>query len=295
MGSNMIHEADIDERIEKCERILRENPHSQVFAALAESLRKRGELDAAFRVCMRGIRLHPDYGAGRLVMARISYDRKMYDWAERELSDAIKLDGRTRSTDLLEVEILIKRGFFSKAKVILDRLRTADPDNDYYRTLLKDIDEGKAAKKAKLAETEEFYRLSAKEDRASEAQQIADQGELDHEVTFDSTLEILSKFPKVEAVFYASLAGLVDKSVAPESIDLDAHAASLGEICRFVSSSMDSVNFEQWQEILVEAPSRKYLLCSLHERILIVLCREDVNLGSLKLRIAKIGESLRKG
>ena len=147
----MLDTIEIDERIQKCEKILKENPNSQIFAALADVLRKKGELDSAFRICRQGIRLHPDYGCGRLVMAKINYDRKMYDWAEEELREAIRLDGRTRAIDLLEVEILIKRGFFSEAGIILNRLKSADPHNEYYHSLVQQIEAGKKGRGRKLA------------------------------------------------------------------------------------------------------------------------------------------------
>ena len=44
----MVDRSDIDERIEKCNKILDENPSSQIFAALAEAYRKKGDLEKAF-------------------------------------------------------------------------------------------------------------------------------------------------------------------------------------------------------------------------------------------------------
>ena len=91
----MLNLTTLDDRITKCKKILDENPESQIFAAYADALRKNGELDKAFRVCRQGLRIHPGYGSGHMVMARINFDRKMYDWAESELAEAIELEGRT--------------------------------------------------------------------------------------------------------------------------------------------------------------------------------------------------------
>jgi predicted regulator of Ras-like GTPase activity (Roadblock/LC7/MglB family) len=288
----MLNTVEIDERIEKCERILKENPQSQIFAALAEVLRKKGELDQAFRVCMQGLRLHPDYGPGRLVMARISFDRKMYDWAERELEQAIKLEGRTRATDLLEVEILIERGFFSKAKVILDKLSVSDPKNELYLSLQNRIAEGKQKKKAELAETEEFYRLKMKQSKAGEFRGISDIAQVDEPITYDTALELIAESPIVDAVFYMNLDGTVGESHLPENFDINAHSSCLTEIGRFAASEIGSIGLERWTEILIEAQSQQYLLISLGDRILVSVCRPDVNLGSLKLRLQKIAKSL---
>lgn len=291
----MLDTTEIDERIEKCEKILKENPQSQIFAALADGLRKRGSLDQAFRVCKQGLRLHPDYGPGRLVMARISFDRKMYDWAERELEEAIRLEGRTRAADLLEVEILIERGFFSKAKVILDRLKAADPANEFYRSLDDRIAKGKADKKAKLAETEEFYRVTAKATKAVDLKKISELAPVNVPMTYDSALELVSGFPRVRGAFYATSDGMVDSSIAPEYLDIEAYSDSLTEICRFIATAIDEIGLADWNEILIETEGQMFALASLDDRILVAICQADVNLGSLKLKFLNIRESLRKG
>ncbi len=290
----MLNITEIDERIEKCEKILKENPQSQVFAALADALRKKGELDHAFRVSRQGLRLHPNYAPGRLVMARISFDRRMYDWAEQELKEAIDLDGRTRSTDLLEIEILIERGFFSKAQVILDKLRRSDPTNEFYRSLEERIAMGKAYKKAKLAETEEFYRAKSREKKADAFDSLAGSEWIDKPITYDVALKLISDFPNIEGAFFTTLDGMVDQMQVPDGFDVDAHSASLTEICRFISPAVGAIGLENCIEVLVETETRKFILILLGDRILVASCQSDVNLGSLKLKLAKITESLRK-
>jgi predicted regulator of Ras-like GTPase activity (Roadblock/LC7/MglB family) len=290
----MLNTTEIDERIEKCEKILKENPQSQVFAALADALRKKGELDHAFRVSRQGLRLHPDYAPGRLVMAKISFDRRMYDWAEQELKEAIDLDGRTRSTDLLEIEILIQSGFYSKAKVILDKLRSSDPTNEFYRSLEERIAAGKAEKKAKLAETEEFYRAKSREKKADAFDSLVDSGWIGEPITYDVALKLISNFPNIEGAFFTSLDGMVDQTQVPDGFDVDAYSASLTEICRFITPAVGAIGLENCIEVLVETENRKFILILLGDRILVASCRSDVNLGSLKLKLAKITESLRK-
>ncbi len=111
----MMESASLADRIEKCERILKENSNSQVFAALADAYRSKGDLDQAFRVCRQGLRLHPEYGPGHLVMAKINFERKMFDWAEQELEEAVSVDGETRATQQLRVEIQIAKSNFRRS------------------------------------------------------------------------------------------------------------------------------------------------------------------------------------
>lgn len=287
----MLNTVEIDERIEKCDRILKENPQSQIFAALSDALRKKGELDAAFKVCRQGLRIHPDYGGGRLVMARICFDRRMYDWAEKELAEAVRLDGRTRAIDLLQVEILVKRGFFSKAQVVLDELRSFDPRNEYYRTLQSEINEGKADKKAALAATQEFYNQNL---RTEKSRGVEDDLDDDQPLTFDRALNFIAKFPKVVGAFLTNSDGLLENSIGGEDLALDQSGAEMSEIVRSAATGLDSITFGSPEQILVETESRKYAIMIIGSRILVGVCRSDVNIGSLKQKLMRISDSLRR-
>jgi tetratricopeptide (TPR) repeat protein len=119
--------SEINDRIEKCQKIMESDPNSQIFAALADAHRKKGELDKAFRICQNGLKIHPSYGAAHLVMAKINMDRGLYDWAEAEIKKAIELDGSSRSIDILLSEILIYKGEFVEAVKLLKKLHQSDP------------------------------------------------------------------------------------------------------------------------------------------------------------------------
>jgi predicted Zn-dependent protease len=120
----------VDERISKCEEILEKNPDSVIFAALSDAYRRRGDLAKAFHVCSRGLKSHPDYGPGHLVMAKINLERGMYSEAEKELTFAVQADGKTRATELLLAQILVKKKETKDAKRILEKLKIADPENE---------------------------------------------------------------------------------------------------------------------------------------------------------------------
>ena len=50
------------------------HPASRIFAPLADAYRKAGRLDEATTVAQQGLRHHPDYVAGRVVLARAHYE-----------------------------------------------------------------------------------------------------------------------------------------------------------------------------------------------------------------------------
>ena len=132
---------ELDERIEKCEEILAQDPGSYIFAALSDAYRKKGKLAKAFSICNKGLKRHSDYGAGHLVMTKINLDRGMYAEAEKELSLAIQSDGKTKTTELLLAQIFMKKGQIRDAKTILEKLKATDPANQVVKELLTKLRE----------------------------------------------------------------------------------------------------------------------------------------------------------
>ena len=57
------------------------NPKSRVFAPLAETYRKLGMLDEAMRILREGIKNHPSYTLGYIVLAHCYYDIQNYELA----------------------------------------------------------------------------------------------------------------------------------------------------------------------------------------------------------------------
>jgi len=131
----MLSVAQLDERIEKCLAILADNPHSQVFAALADAHRKRGEFGRAFAICKSGLKRHPNYAPAHIVMAKLYLHQGMYEDAMQSLKHAESEDGVTRASEQLEAEVLIGMREFARARAIIDRLRLTDRGNPVIKEL----------------------------------------------------------------------------------------------------------------------------------------------------------------
>ena len=57
------------------------NPRSRVFAPLAETYRKLGMLDEAMQILKEGIRNHPSYTLGYIVLANCYFDIQNFELA----------------------------------------------------------------------------------------------------------------------------------------------------------------------------------------------------------------------
>ncbi len=282
----MINLAALDERIEKCEKILDENPESQIFAALADARRKKGELDKAFRICRQGIRRHPDYGPGHLVMAKINFDRKMYDWADAELSEAIRLDGRTRATDLLQAEIYVRQQRFDKAKTLADELFKSDPQNEYYKELRALIEEGKQEHLKKQMMLKRMYNSQTEEHIEEEVEKAQKREEADKPLGMPEVLEQISAFPDIIACFFTDRKGMMIESSLPESFDKNSYAALSAEIYRFANENVGTIEYGKVRQVLIELANEKVWIFRQGEEILVLVLAAKANLGSLKLKIS---------
>jgi tetratricopeptide (TPR) repeat protein len=131
----MINVVELDERINKCLSILEENPHSRIFAALAEAYRRRGDVGRAFSICKNGLQMHPEYGAAHVVMAKLYLHQNMVEQARQSVERAIELDGPSRSSDLLLAEIHILSGEFKEVRKILSHLSYAGGEDAAVKNL----------------------------------------------------------------------------------------------------------------------------------------------------------------
>ena len=295
----MIDLSDIEERIAKCNKILDENPSSQIFAALAEAYRKKGELDQAFRVCQNGLKVHPNYGSAHLVMAKINLDKGLYDWAETEVKKAMELDGVTRATELLLSEVHIYKGEFNQACRMLEQLLQADPNNEQIKKLL-DIArkiplnqhqnfpvEGAAAevKSPKTAAPRPAAPVRPEKTPVSEKMPPRPQlPDLDYKQMFKS----LVGTPGIDGVLLLNREGLIIEAVWNIPGNTDLVGALAVEAARFSAIQMRDSGFGNLLSLLIETSDSLFYLAGAKGKLLAVICSETVNLGSLKMKLASL-------
>ena len=287
----MVDRSDIDERIAKCNKILDENPSSQIFAALADAHRKKGELDKAFRVCQTGLKVHPNYGSAHLVMAKVNMDKGLYDWAETELNKAIELEGSTRATELLLSEIHIYKGEFNKACRILEKLHQADPENEQITRLLDiarkiPLDQVRGAQSGgyDLREsTTAPIASSGREAKTAVAVPVAEpvKADLDYKQMMSSLVET----PGVDGVLIINHEGLVIEASWNIEGQTELVGALAVESARQCTIQMRESGYGNLQSMMIETADSLYYMAGVQGKLLTVVCGESVNLGSLKLKL----------
>jgi len=280
----VIAEADIQERISRCQKLLDRDPNSQIFAALADAHRKKGDLDRAFRICQNGLKTHKGYGSAHIVMAKINLDRGLYDWAEVEVNKAVELDNNSRATELLTAEIHIYRGEFQKAATILRKLQESDPDDKHIEKLLdialKLPEEQKAVLAAK-AEAENDNSTS-KETATAVMEPAA------ISIGIEDILEQAFKLPKLQGALFATLEGLIVESEWKCDLDAAICGATFAELNRTLNQELTRVPFGECSTILIESEERIFYIVMISSGMFLFVGDAAMSMGNLRMNIAEL-------
>lgn len=271
----MIDLAEIDDRIAKCEQLLDADPNSQIFAALAEAYRKKGDLTRAQEVCLQGLKIHPQYSAARVVLAKILMAKDSFDAAWDELKKSVAASGRTRSIDILEAEILIRKGQKTAAGVILSRLQSSDPQDENVRSLIALMNGASVARPTHGVDMalDSLRRTEKKEKR---------------EISLSNAISILKLMPRVMGAIAVSHNGIVLDARFDGIYTKEELAALSKEIFDSAKAGARMIDTGTAREVLIESPASKIWIFSRERYLLVIYTRDDVSMGALRLKIEEI-------
>jgi predicted regulator of Ras-like GTPase activity (Roadblock/LC7/MglB family) len=281
----MLMTSEVDERIAKCEKILEVDPNSQIFAALAEAYRRKGDLERAFRICQSGLRVHPSYGSAHVVMAKVNLDRGLYDWAEAEVKKAMELEGNSRAIELLLAEIYIYKGEFGAAVSLLRRLTKADPSNEQIKKLL-DI-------ALKLPE-EQAAVLGSKVVRSAPQKVEPEPEPAKDEISANPSLNAAQlvkqalTLPDITGALFLNFEGLVVESEWRDGLDANACGATLADVDFFLNQELPRASFGHVSTILIETAAAIFYLMRVANGLFLFVGDAKINLGTLRMRISAL-------
>jgi predicted regulator of Ras-like GTPase activity (Roadblock/LC7/MglB family) len=273
----MVDTIELDERIAKCEKILAGDDNSQIFAALADAYRKRGDIDRARELCLEGLKRHPNYSSARVVMAKIYISDENYAAAKAELDKAIRSSGRSRGIDILEAEIMIRLGNYTEAGIILERLYSSDPEDEVVLHLMSMISYEKSIPQAgdKVEGVEAHQR---------------------RRYSLTDIVSLLKIMPRVMGVVVVSENGLVLEGRFDGSVSKEEVGALSKSIFDMATAGSGRINLGSAAEILIETRNSKLWIFNKDKFLLTIFARDDVSMGSLKLKIdsllAKMEDSM---
>jgi tetratricopeptide (TPR) repeat protein len=119
----------------------KKNPRSKVFAPLAESFRKIGMLDDAFKVLKEGIRYHPNYVLGYIVLAHCYYDQEKYELTYNTLRPIIHKNADNIALQKIFAQACIHLGYLEEALDTYKYMLFMNPKDKFFAEQVRKLED----------------------------------------------------------------------------------------------------------------------------------------------------------
>ncbi len=120
--------------------LYREYPKSRIFAPLAHIYRRMGEWDRAFKLCEEGLKEHPDFASGHIVLALLYLDRGQTEKALASLQKATRLSPENILAHKFLARCHLKLKNLSRALNAYKRVLFLDPENSQAAQIVKKLE-----------------------------------------------------------------------------------------------------------------------------------------------------------
>ncbi|MDD5674504.1 MAG: tetratricopeptide repeat protein [Chitinivibrionales bacterium] len=115
--------------IDVLEKRLTANPASRAFPRLADSYRKRGDIEQAITVCNTGLQAHPSSVTGLIIRGRCYVEKGKFSEAIENFTSVLSIDRHNHLAIKMLADIFSKQGMEEKSSGLNQLLLFFDPDN----------------------------------------------------------------------------------------------------------------------------------------------------------------------
>ena len=130
----------------KYSEMYKRKPRSRVFAPLAEAHRQLGQYDEAFQILKSGLKNHPGYVLGHIVLSKCYYDKQNFVLAYKNIKPYIESNRENISLQKLFAKSCTKLAYFEEALETYKYLLLLNPNDeeiaDQVRRIEHDLHEG---------------------------------------------------------------------------------------------------------------------------------------------------------
>jgi tetratricopeptide (TPR) repeat protein len=131
----------------------RRQPSSRVFAPLAESYRKLGMIDEALKILKEGIKRHPTYVLGYLVLSQCYFDQKKFDQTYDLLRPLISNNRDNLSLQKLFGQVCLNLGHNEEALETYKFLLFLNPTDKFYAHQVKKLEDDLVPTETKISKS----------------------------------------------------------------------------------------------------------------------------------------------
>lgn len=119
---------------------LQQDPDSLLFARVADGLLERGQVDEAIRICEEGIRKHPYYVTGHMVLGKCYLQKKLFDLAEKEFKRVILFDPKYIAAHKYYGDLMREVGWDNTCEMSYRKILNIDPLDRNAREMLDTLE-----------------------------------------------------------------------------------------------------------------------------------------------------------
>ncbi len=127
------------ESLETLQVSLQQNPDSLTFARVADALMKNSRLDEAIRICEEGIRRHPYYVTGHMVLGKCYTQKKFYDQAEKEFKRVLHYDPKYVAAHRYYGDLMREIGWDNTCEMSYRKILHIDPLDQKVRSIVEEF------------------------------------------------------------------------------------------------------------------------------------------------------------
>ncbi len=119
----------------------KKNPRSKVFAPLAEAFRKLGMLDDSFKILKEGIRNHPNYTLGYIVLAHCYFDQGKFELTYNTLRPIVAQNADNISLQKVFAQACMNLGNLEEALDTYKYLLFMNPRDKFFTDQVKKLED----------------------------------------------------------------------------------------------------------------------------------------------------------
>jgi len=135
--------------LESLQVLLQQNPNSLTFGRVADALLKLGRVDEAIQLCEDGLRKHPSYVTGHMVLGKCYLKKKLFDQAEKEFKRVLLFDPRYLAAHKYYGDLMREIGWDNTCEMSYRKILQIDPLDKGVRAVIEEL-----AQKAKMEKIE---------------------------------------------------------------------------------------------------------------------------------------------
>jgi len=114
----------------KYSTLYEKKPKSRVFAPLAETYRKLGMIEESLKILRQGIKYHPEYTLGYIVLAHVYYDRENFELSYSTLRPFVSKNLENITLQKLFAKVCINLGHLEEALQTFKYLLLINPRDE---------------------------------------------------------------------------------------------------------------------------------------------------------------------